>query len=644
MINAIYENALTLYKYGFSIIPLREREKKPIGKWSEFQNRRLTSKELDIAFLNKTVNVGIVTGNLSNIIVVDADSEDAVAFMDKHHPSPWRVSTTRGQHYYFKHPGIKIKNGVHLLGMALDVRGDGGYVVGPGSTHPSGHIYDYIGDWHNFDVDQLPVFDPSWVEVEDMKPTKNSDTDKIIEFLKSAPASIEGNGGDIQAFKIAAHILDKFSIEQNLILELMLTHWNIRCIPPWPENELKLKIENASKYSKNSKSSSVHGLLTDSKGITKATPGNLAKIFREHIRFGDRLSLNTMNIDVYYDKKPLSEYSIDDIQEWLENIYGVAFSKREDIISKLLSQASKNSYHPVQEYLKSLPPWDGVHRISRIANEILCAEDNSLNYAYIRCFLIGAVRRAMVPGIKMDTVFILVGPQGIGKSTFFKILGGDWFSDSFIDPGTKDSYLQLASAWIYELPEVDWIFGRKASETVKAFLSSSFDTFRPPYARKTINHPRSSVMVGTTNRVDFLTDPTGHRRFHIIRATGKIDNHKIKLWRDLIWAEAYHLYNNNHQHWLNNDEELLQELRASEFESVDPWEESLHKIGIELMNGNSLQKTSKLSISEILERIGVENKNAGRREAIRVGALLRKLGWIQSKKGKDSNKVWEPPS
>ena len=638
-----YQKALKLYNLGLSVIPIKERDKRPVGKWSEFQNRRFSLNELEKTFFDKNYNIGIPTGYFNKIIVVDADSEDAVAYMDKHHPSPWRVTTSRGQHFYFKHPGIKVKNGVHLLGMALDVRGDGGYVIAPGSTHPSGHIYEPIGDWSIFNVDLLPLFDPSWVAAEDKKTNKLSNIDKAIEYLKTTSISTEGDGGDIQAFKIAAFILDKYKLDHENILNLMLSYWNNRCIPPWSEDDLKIKIENAFKYSNNSKNSMFHGLLLDSKGNIKSSPGNLAKIFREHERFGDRLTLNTMNIDVFYDKQPLSEYSIDDIQEWLENVYGVPFPKREDIISKLISQASKNSYHPVQEYLKSLPAWDGINRISRIPNEILCAEENSLNEAYVRCFFIGAVRRAMIPGVKMDTVLILVGPQGIGKSTFFKILGGEWFSDSFIDPGTKDSYLQLASAWVYELPEVDWIFGKKASETVKAFLSSSFDTFRPPYARKTISHPRSSVMVGTTNRMDFLTDPTGHRRFHIIKATDKIDINKIAQWRDMIWAEAYNLYKNNKQHWLDYDEELLQDLIASEFESVDPWEHSLYKLGLELQVNNSYNKCKMLSISEILGIIGIENRNAGRRESIRLGALLRKSGWIQLKMGKDSNKVWKPP-
>ena len=376
-----YQKALKLYNLGLSVIPIKERDKRPVGKWSEFQNRRFSLNELEKTFFDKNYNIGIPTGYFNKIIVVDADSEDAVAYMDKHHPSPWRVTTSRGQHFYFKHPGIKVKNGVHLLGMALDVRGDGGYVIAPGSTHPSGHIYEPIGDWSIFNVDLLPLFDPSWVAAEDKKTNKLSNIDKAIEYLKTTSISTEGDGGDIQAFKIAAFILDKYKLDHENILNLMLSYWNNRCIPPWSEDDLKIKIENAFKYSNNSKNSMFHGLLLDSKGNIKSSPGNLAKIFREHERFGDRLTLNTMNIDVFYDKQPLSEYSIDDIQEWLENVYGVPFPKREDIISKLISQASKNSYHPVQEYLKSLPAWDGINRISRIPNEILCAEENSLNEA-----------------------------------------------------------------------------------------------------------------------------------------------------------------------------------------------------------------------------------------------------------------------
>ncbi len=414
------ETYLHYHSLGFNLIPLVEKSKSPAIKWKIYQNQRVDELQLLDWLKNDKANynIGIVTGAISGIVVVDADSPEAIVWCDANlPPTPMQSKTAKGKHYLYGHPGIAIPNGVKLKGMALDVRGDGGQIVAPGSIHPSGVTYEEIGDWSS--IENLPVFDPAWVAPD--KPTKSKNvSDKqakpkakknhketnVIEYLKNVEPSVEGNGGDVQAFKVAAYVIETFNLTIDQVLILMLEHWNERCSPPWDSSDLRNKIDNAFKYSKSQKEAKGLNFLLDSKGAIKSSPGNLAKIFRYHPKWGDKLSLNTMNLEVNYEHQPISEYLIDEIQEWLENTYGVSFPKREDVLAKLIAQASKNSYHPVQTYLKELPEWDGVERFHKVASEILNAEEHPLNESYLRCLFVGLVSRAMEPGIKMDTVFV----------------------------------------------------------------------------------------------------------------------------------------------------------------------------------------------------------------------------------------------
>lgn len=95
----------------------------------------------------------------------------------------------------------------------------------------------------------------------------------------------------------------------------------------------------------------------------------------------------------------------------------------------MLTLCYENSHHPVCEYLESLE-WDGKLRLRWWLSRYLGAEDTPLNRAIARIMLVAAVRRVRKAGCKFDTMVVLEGPQGIGKSTALSILAGEWFSDA----------------------------------------------------------------------------------------------------------------------------------------------------------------------------------------------------------------------
>lgn len=211
----------------------------------------------------------------------------------------------------------------------------------------------------------------------------------------------------------------------------------------------------------------------------------------------------------------------------------------------VLKVAVERSRHPVKEYLLNLPKWDGIKRVDTLLVKYLGAEDNIYTREATRKTLVAAVARAMNPGIKFDTVLVLNGPQGIGKSTLFSKLGGKFFSDSLSisDMRDKTAAEKLQGYWILEIGELAGI--RKIDEeTLKSFLSRQDDKFRASYGYSVEDHPRQCIIVGTTNQeAGFLRDITGGRRFWPVKTPGDT---KLKPWDiddvDQTWAEVMEYY------------------------------------------------------------------------------------------------------
>ena len=132
-----------VHEKKWSVIPLKSISKEPAILWKEFQSRFPTVDELKAWFdSGNNYNIGIVTGKVSGLTVVDLDSSVAVAFANSHgmFSTTPTVKTTKGYHLYFQYHD-SFTNKVNLSGLQIDVRGDGGFVVAPPSIHPLGGIY-----------------------------------------------------------------------------------------------------------------------------------------------------------------------------------------------------------------------------------------------------------------------------------------------------------------------------------------------------------------------------------------------------------------------------------------------------------------------------------------------------------------------
>lgn len=259
------------------------------------------------------------------------------------------------------------------------------------------------------------------------------------------------------------------------------------------------------------------------------------------------------------------------LKVYLSNKYGIySPTKTKDAI---LAVAAERSYHPIKEYLDHLPEWDGTDRVETLLIDYFNATDNSYTRAVTRKMMVAAVARIVHPGTKFDSVLILNGPQGIGKSTFFAKLAGDWFSDSLTLTDMKDKAgpEKLQGYWILELGELAGM--RKTDvEVVKSFISRSDDKYRASYGVNVESHPRQCIIVGSTNAESgFLRDITGNRRFWPVRISG---DGKRKAWQmsvydvEQIWAETLVIYAKGEKLYLEgSDVELATNEQADAMES-----------------------------------------------------------------------------
>ena len=310
----------------------------------------------------------------------------------------------------------------------------------------------------------------------------------------------------------------------------------------------------------------------------RASLSNIYTILRDDPRWADlRLNLLGANIERDGLAQKHEAQCTAETARWLATHYEVE-AGAQVITSCLLAAAQGRAYHPVQEYLLGLQ-WDGVERIHTLRTAILgCpvdAEHHRLHDAYLQRFLIGAVARALKPGCKMDTALILVGAQGAFKSTLFAALFSQaWFGDSPIPIGEKDAFIQLRTVWCYESAEMEDL-SKKTAEAIKQFLSGSTDVYRAPYDREARHHARHSVMVGTTNRPEFLTDETGSRRFWPITIPDQavINVAAVREQRDQLWAEAVALYQRGDPWWLTREEEadLGRADDVARYQEEHPW-------------------------------------------------------------------------
>lgn len=354
--------------------------------------------------------------------------------------------------------------------------------------------------------------------------------------------------------------------------------------------------------------------------------------------------------------EPFKDVDTSGLRNYLETVYGITGSAK--IVDCLALEFERYSFHPVRDYFKSLE-WDGKERIETLMIDYFGAEDNIYVRQSIRKMLVAGVGRIMKPGIKFDLMMVLVGGQGIGKSTFLRTLSNGWFSDSLISVHGNAAMEALQGVLIVEMAELSAI--RQADvEPVKQFVSRQVDSFRPAYGKTKEDFYRQNIFFGTTNTHGFLRDYSGNRRFLPVDArpeNATKDVHAITQQEvDQWWAEAVHYFNQGEKLFLTRAAEniakveqrshreldqrdgLIQQyldvLLPDNWEDMDVYQRRMYLSNVDEQNGTKLRTT--VCVAEIWCECLENEKNDMRQWKTKdINDILRGMEeWIPNKSTK----------
>ena len=294
---------------------------------------------------------------------------------------------------------------------------------------------------------------------------------------------------------------------------------------------------------------------------------------------------------------------------------------------------------PFLDWLESLPAWNGSPVIESILSSLFKAPYDELSRWAGRYLFIGACQRAYEPGVKLDEIPVLIGPQGIGKSAFLRSMLPPEMADLFSDGLRFDAFpeKQLDAVRGRVIVEVSEMAGRSRAdiETMKAFVVRQNDGHvRRPYARHTESQPRRFVMCGTTNVLtDLPNDPSGNRRFVPIvlgAATASIEDCMDAI-RETAWAEALHRYHAGETAQLPRDLMPVQAARAEEHRDRDDLIE----------DAISALPDTKLTLSEVIDMLPERLRTMSEH---RIARALKNAGWSMSRvrSGEKIKRLWQP--
>ena len=329
---------------------------------------------------------------------------------------------------------------------------------------------------------------------------------------------------------------------------------------------------------------------------------------------------------------------------WLEADRAGLASSQAYFYAVLGDAGRRDGFHPVRQYLDSLE-WDGIERLDTWLHAYLGALDpkpdlledasqaekagqarlmHELVRQYGRKTLIGAVRRVREPGCKHDTLLVLQGKQGLGKSTAIKALcpNKNWFTDSLKIGEDKKTIIELTTGcWLIELAELAGM-SKRESGTIRGMLSGERDDARQAYGKFATRRERQFLCIGTINENEFLQDPTGNRRYWTVSLNNQTDADKVKAEltrdRDQLWAEADYFVRKK-----GEDSTLPKRLwgaaavEQSSRRIVDPWESKLEAL---------FQEADYMPQDRIYEALGMLTHQQNPAITRRVSGILTAMG------------------
>lgn len=618
-------------------------------------------------------NIGVACGP-SGLLVVDVDprnnGDETFADLETRHGvlPPTRTALTGGggQHYFFDVTGVDGKFKGRILGQGVELQASGQYVVVPPSNHASGRVY----GWDAGQPTEV-AFPPSWMIDEPMRTAKlpealGSPLDCILgvafaaaamhgpplgpdRILVQCPWEAEHTQGSrfdgstivfgpMRGSKWGwfhcshAHCKERLAAFQGLAK----MHEVLRGLPEKAAELAQQRVKGADRELRRvTRAKWEESLVWDPRGERiEPTAGNLQLMFENMQEWSGLVAFDESKDRLFWTKDPpeifglqapkanheINEHDWVYVSHWFNLTRRTSF-KRETAADTLVASGYRNAHNSLTEYVQSVR-WDGKERLSTWLEVYLGARGGDLNARVGRAWMVSAMARALSPGCQVDHVLVLEGEQGAGKTSVFRILGGDWYLGGLPRLEDKDARHILSGAWIVELKELASVRG-SAIEKVKAYLDEIEDYFRPPYGRNFVKRKRRCVFGASTNDGEYVHDQTGARRFWPVKV-GTIDLDSLRRDRDQLWAEAREAYFNDERWWIAKGELVAEALKEEQLTRItaDPWSSRIEAYA---------EFRDELRTDELLTHCGVDYDKRKPHDAMRVGQVLAALGWERRK-------------
>ena len=629
-------------------------------------------------------NIGVATGAVSGLAVLDVDvikgGDESLFDLERTHgklpDTVMALTGSGGYHYLFAHPGsgVRIKNSVDNLGVGLDVRGDGGYIVVAPSLHIKGKQYTWEESCKPLVTPIAPL--PAWLleKVRDAKKAKGPGPgpsairlDALVvarvraalpyiqsddrDAWLSVGMALHATGAGQQAYGLWcewAQQSDKFDLADSarvwksfkqgggITLKTMFSMardggW----IEPAPERDDSDAIpehdsDRAVQHDDSWKELLIRKVNANTGEISyPCRAHNLILIISNDPVWANRLSFDEFRQRVVDGANEWTDAAEIELKAWLEKNWISGEVKTATLREAVTAVASRHTIHPVRDWLDALV-WDGTERLPTFFSDYCGTPLTPYSEAVARSLFVSAVARIMHPGAKVDTMVCLEGKQGLGKSKLVQAMfGSAWHCEITEAPGGLDFYQNLRGKWVGEFSELS-AMGKVDQNRVKQALTQTQDTYRASYGRHSHTYPRQFVFIGNTNKHEYLMDETGARRYLPIECT-EINVDAVAAIRDQLFAEAVVRYRAGEIWWDIPGAEREQEDRYQR----DVWEEKI---------ADWLKGKMKVTTLEVMEEcLMLKTDRQGRSEQTRVGNILRRLKWVPKRgDGGSRQRFYEP--
>lgn len=541
---------------------------------------------------------GICTGSRSDCFVVDLDGDEGLANWEAFGGGECRYTVRTGSgglHLYFALPGFEVRNSQSKIADGIDIRGEGGFVVGPGSPHASGKTY-------TLDIGEELVQAPTWLLkrlenvpergeiVSVVVPAEGLELKRAealaINWLKKycEPLYIGTGMAQDWMWHVALKLVKNLKMPQGLAMKLIMEH------APGDkpiEDQMRHALDSAANRStlqdlgkgivdlmlqeKKQESYKYSGYLSALDKPQKLSRGALVHHFGtgndwenvwSYDEFSQRYVAKAPPLKLDAEQVPLTE---EDISRILCLIQSQGFTATDDDILKAIKLVSRaTAFHPVKEYLQSLPIGN-ADRAFGYAKELFHNTSEQAGI-WVAKFGLAMLERVFNPGCRFDNTLTLVGEEGIRKSSFAQQLGGDWYQGDLADIDNRDGPMSLRGKWVVEIAELAAFKGKSALK-VKDFQSRTTDRYRKFQGETEIVQPRQCVFIGTTNDYTFLEGHHGNRRPWPIEVLGRIP----EFDRNLFFSDMLALRATGEKHWDEDGNTEQEQIARLPFIEEHPW-------------------------------------------------------------------------